>query len=83
MMMQLKYAEEFLTKGRAGHWVVVSITGGPVSGIVAIEDLEDYYQTKYYLGSQLKDGKLQVDEKGYVHFKRVKPIIDENTRFQF
>jgi hypothetical protein len=82
MKMRADYAQGFITEGRAGHWRFVSCHGGPISGLLVIEDLEVYYGEPAYLGHQLKEGKLQVDEEGYVVFEPVKPIIDENTKFK-
>lgn len=76
MIMKLEYAQEFLTRGRAGHWRTVSCH----DGLLVIEDLETY-QNSGYLGTQLNFGKFMVDSEGYVVFSRVKPVIDENTRF--
>jgi hypothetical protein len=76
MKMMLSYAKEFLTKGRAGHWRTISCW----NDLLVIEDLETY-QSSGYLGTRLSNGELQADEKGYVTFTTVKPVIDENTRF--
>lgn len=50
-------------------------------GLLVIEDNEDYYRGVAYFGTQLIDGKFQLDEEGFVCFTSVKPVIDENTRF--
>ncbi len=76
MEMQLKYAEEFLTKGRAGHWRTLSCH----DDVLVIEDLEDY-QNCGFLGTKLSNGKLLANTRGYVVFHRVKPVIDKDTRF--
>jgi hypothetical protein len=49
--------------------------------VVHYED-DGYPYQQYYYGTQLKDGKLQVDHHGYVVFRRVEPVIDENTVFR-
>ncbi len=78
MKMQLKYAEEFLTKGRAGHWIVLSCH----DDVLVVEDLERYPgESPSYYGTKLSNGKVQADTQGYVVFTRVKPVIDKNTRF--
>lgn len=76
MKMLLSYAQDFLTKGRAGHWRTISCH----DDILVIEDLEDY-QSSGYLGTKLEKGQLQADQQGYVVFTRVKPVINKDTRF--
>jgi len=79
MRMQADYAQGFLNgKGYAGHWSTLSCH----DNFLVIEDLESY-QSVSYLGTKLIDGKLQVDEQGYVTFRRVQAVIDENTRWKF
>ncbi len=78
MKMQLAYAQQFITKGYAGHWRTVSCH----DDVLVIEDLEEY-QSCGYLGTKLNSGQLQTDAQGFVIFTRVKPIIDQHTRFSF
>jgi hypothetical protein len=49
--------------------------------VIQAEDEYSYGRTSYS-ATKLKDGKLQVNEKGYVVFTRVEPVIDEHTRFR-
>lgn len=77
MKIRLDYATGFLTNNYAGHWRTVSCH----NNFLVIEDLE-VYQSADYLGTQLtSEGFFEIDSEGYVNFMRVKPIIDENTRF--
>jgi hypothetical protein len=81
MRMMASYAKGFLEgRGHAGHWQTVSCH----DDFLVIEDLETYhYQSASFLGTKLIDGKLQVDEQGYVTFRHVQAVIDENTRWKF
>jgi hypothetical protein len=76
LKMQLKYAEDFLTKGYAGGYRTLSCH----DGMLVVEDLETY-QNIGYLGTKLSNGRLQADTQGYVVFTQVKPVINEDTRF--
>lgn len=76
LKMQLKYAEEFLSRGYSGGYRTHSCH----DDLLVIEDLERY-QNVGYLGTKLSDGKLQPDTQGYVVFTRAKPVIDKDTRF--
>lgn len=78
MKMRLDYAEDFLTKGRAGHWRTISCH----DDLLVVEDLEDY-QPSGFLGTRLSNGKLLADTQGFVVFTRVEPIINKETRWKF
>jgi len=43
--------------------------------------VDDYPYRDFYAATKLKDGKLQVDDEGYVNFSAVNPVVDEETRF--
>lgn len=77
MKMKEEYAASFITRGRAGHWRTISIH----DDLLVIEDLEEKYSSGY-LGTKLRFGQMQVDADGFVVFARVKPIIDENTKWK-
>ncbi len=49
--------------------------------LVAFYSEDDWPYEKYFVGTELKNGQLQTDEEGYVIFRRVKPVINESTRF--
>lgn len=46
-----------------------------------VVESDDFPYGSSYQGTQLVDGKLQLDEDGYVVFRRVEPVIDSETRF--
>jgi len=77
MKMLQTYAEEFLSRGSAGHWRTLSCR----DNLLVIEDLEDY-QNSGYLGTKIdNNGNFETVDNGYVVFKRVTPVIDKDTRF--
>ena len=78
--MKLDYAEKLLNGGYAFGNRYLSCHDGL---LVVENDLDDYPYTTSYCATQLVDGRLEVDAQGYVVFKSVKPVIDENTRFSF
>ena len=50
--------------------------------LVVEYDEDDYpYRDVSYYATDLVDGQLEIDSKGYVVFRKVKPIIDGETRF--
>lgn len=76
--MHPEYAQKLLDGGYAFGNRYLSCH----DGLLVIEMEGDYpYNRTSYSATKLKDGKLQVNEQGYVVFHRVEPIVDENTRF--
>lgn len=76
--MKSEYAQKLLEGGYSfGHRQISCH-----DNMLVIDDDGDYYQTNYY-GTELVDGKLQVDAEDFVKFQRVNPVIDETTRWSF
>jgi hypothetical protein len=78
--MQLDYAQKILDGGYAFGSKFLSRTNDLL--VVTYDEDEYPYSGIQYLGTRLKDGKLQTDEAGFVSFSRVKPIIDEHTLWE-
>jgi hypothetical protein len=76
--MKLEYAQRLLDGGYAFGNRFLSCHNDLL--VVYVEE-DDYPYKDYYAGTHLKDGRLQVDDEGYVRFLVVQPVIDENTRF--
>lgn len=76
--MKLEYAEKILRGNYVFGNRMHSIQGDL---FIVTYDEDSYPRTTYYCGAKMKDGKLIADAEGYVTFSRVKPIIDEHTRF--
>jgi hypothetical protein len=78
--MMPEYAQKLLDGGYAFYNNFFSYHDGLL--VVIYSGAERPYRDKYY-ATQLEDGNFVLDEKGYVSFSKVEPIIDEHTRFQF
>lgn len=76
--MQLEYAEKILRDRERDHRF-----HSATDDMMVIRS-QDYHSIEYsYYGTEMVAGRFRVDEKGYVVFSYVLPIIDENTRWRF
>lgn len=76
MQMSLEYAKQLLETGSAFGHRVISFH----DGLLVVDDNERWMEDLYF-GTQMIDGEFQVNERNMVTFKRVTPVVDENTRF--
>lgn len=77
--MRPEYAQEIFSGGWAFGNKFLSCHDDLL--VVTYEDRE--YGETTYQGTQLDNGQFVLDSDGYVVFSRVKPVIDEDTRFRF
>jgi hypothetical protein len=80
MKMKLEYAQKLLDGDYVFYNRYLSCHNNLLV-VVNDEDSEYGYPIMYY-GTQLDaDGSFIVDDKGFVQFTRVKPVIDRDTVF--